>query len=203
MAALGLHFCARAFSSCGEWGPLFIAVRGPLTVTASPVAEHRLQTRRLSSCGSRAQLLRGTWDLPRPGLEPVSPALAGGFLTTAPPGSPRSQITLRNCSKETGFSAQFYILSEQRTLNKAGIHFFKVSETKPDQHRHSESAWPWHLGKESYHQRSTSMGAPGREAFNLYFQYGHSLFLVNVPISLMIRADVQCMLDRPQIGCFS
>ena len=26
------------------------------------------------------------WDLPRPGLEPVSPALAGGFLTTAPPG---------------------------------------------------------------------------------------------------------------------
>ena len=26
------------------------------------------------------------WDLPRPGLEPVSPALAGGFLTTAQPG---------------------------------------------------------------------------------------------------------------------
>ena len=35
-------------------GPLFIAVRGPLTVAASLVAEHRLQTRRLSSCGSRA-----------------------------------------------------------------------------------------------------------------------------------------------------
>ena len=28
------------------------------------------------------------WDLPRPGLEPVSPALAGGFSTTAPPGKP-------------------------------------------------------------------------------------------------------------------
>ena len=26
------------------------------------------------------------WDLPGPGLEPVSPALAGGFLTTEPPG---------------------------------------------------------------------------------------------------------------------
>ena len=26
------------------------------------------------------------WDLPGPGLEPVSPALAGRFLTTAPPG---------------------------------------------------------------------------------------------------------------------
>ena len=88
MTVLGLHFCVRAFSSCGKWGPLFIAVRGPLTIVASLVAEHRLQTRRLSNCGSRAQLLRGMWDLPRPGLEPVSPALAGGFSATAPPGKP-------------------------------------------------------------------------------------------------------------------
>ena len=28
------------------------------------------------------------WDLPGPGIEPVSPALAGGFLTTVPPGKP-------------------------------------------------------------------------------------------------------------------
>ena len=89
---LGLHFCARAFSSCGEQGPLFIALRGPLTIAASPVAEHRLQTRRLSSCGSRAQLLPGMWDLPRPGLEPVSPALAGRFSATAPPGKPHSFV---------------------------------------------------------------------------------------------------------------
>ena len=88
MAVLGLRFCARAFSSCGKRGPLFIAVCGPLTIAASPVAEHGLQTRRLSSCGSRAQLLHGMWDLPRPGLEPVSPALAGRFSTTAPPGKP-------------------------------------------------------------------------------------------------------------------
>ena len=88
MAVLGLRFCARAFSSCGKWGPLFIAVRGPLTIAASLVAAHRLQTRRLSNCGSGAQLLRGMWDLPRPGLEPVSPALAGRFSTTAPPGKP-------------------------------------------------------------------------------------------------------------------
>ena len=85
---LGLHFCARAFSSCGKRGPLFIAVRGPPTILASLLAEHRLQTHRLSSCGSRAQLLCGMWDLPRPGLEPVSPALAGRFSTTAPPGKP-------------------------------------------------------------------------------------------------------------------
>ena len=83
-------------SSCGKRGPLFIAVRGPLfiavrgpfTIAAPPVAGHRLQTRKLSSRGSRAQLLCGMWDLPRPGLEPVSPALAGRFSTTAPPGKP-------------------------------------------------------------------------------------------------------------------
>ena len=54
LAVLGLCFCARAFSSRGKRGPLFIAVRGPLIIAASLVAEHRLQTRRLSSCGSRA-----------------------------------------------------------------------------------------------------------------------------------------------------
>ena len=29
-----------------------------------------------------------TWNPPRPGTEPISPALAGGFLTTGPPGEP-------------------------------------------------------------------------------------------------------------------
>ena len=91
---LGLRFCARAFSSCGERGPLFITVRGPLTIAAFLVAEHRLQTHRLSSCGSWAQLLRGMWDLPRPGLEPVSPALAGRFSTTAPPGKPHDNFLI-------------------------------------------------------------------------------------------------------------
>ena len=62
MAVLGPRLCARALSSCGKRGPLFIAVLGPLTIAASLVAEHRLQTRRLSSCGSRAQLIRGMWD---------------------------------------------------------------------------------------------------------------------------------------------
>ena len=88
MVALGLRFCARALSSSGKWGPLFIEVHRPLIIAASLVAEHRLQTRRLSNCGSRAQPLRGMWDLPRPGPEPVSPALAGRLSTTAPPGKP-------------------------------------------------------------------------------------------------------------------
>ena len=65
--------CRHAgFSSCGVWA---------------------LECR-LNSCGTRAQLLCGMWDLPGPGLEPMSPALAGGFLTTAPPGkSPSYDLT--------------------------------------------------------------------------------------------------------------
>ena len=42
MAVLNLRCCAQAFSTCGERGLLFIAVRRLLTVVASLVAEHRL-----------------------------------------------------------------------------------------------------------------------------------------------------------------
>ena len=101
---VGSSFLCEGFlSSCGKWGPLFITVRGPLTIAASLVAEHRLQTRRLSNCGSRAQLLRGMWDLPRPGLEPVSPALVGRFSTTAPPGKPLSLWFLTKGREEGKF----------------------------------------------------------------------------------------------------
>ena len=74
------------FSCCGA---------PALGTRASAVAARRLSScgpraleRRLSSCGAQAQLLRGMWDPPRPGLEPMSPALAGGLPTTAPPGKP-------------------------------------------------------------------------------------------------------------------
>ena len=40
LAALGLCCCARAFSSCGEWGLLFVAVRVLLIAAASLVEEH-------------------------------------------------------------------------------------------------------------------------------------------------------------------
>ena len=54
MAVLDLRFRARASSICGKRGPLLITVRGPLTIAAPPIAGHRLQTRSLSNCGSRA-----------------------------------------------------------------------------------------------------------------------------------------------------
>ena len=88
-----------------EWGLLFVAVSVLLTVVASRCRAQALGTWasvvvalglsscglqalqwRLSSCGTRASLLCGMWDLPELGIDAVSPALAGGFLTTEPPG---------------------------------------------------------------------------------------------------------------------
>ena len=42
------------------------------------------------------------WDLPGPGLQPVSPALAGGFLTTAPPRKPENHVLKINISLTEG-----------------------------------------------------------------------------------------------------
>ena len=42
LAVLGLHCCTWVFSSCGEWGLLFVAVHRLLIAVASLVAEHGL-----------------------------------------------------------------------------------------------------------------------------------------------------------------
>ena len=89
---------------------------GPLTIAAPPAAGHRLQTRRLSSRGSRAQPLRGMWDPPRPGLEPVSPALAGRLPATAPPGKPSFVI---------------FVNDEMHCLICRFFHFFHPSSLFP------------------------------------------------------------------------
>ena len=76
-----------AVSSAGEWGLLSsCGAQASFCSAFSLVAEHGLQ-----SAGSVAKAYspHGMWDLPGPGIEPVSLALAGGFLTTGPPGKPR------------------------------------------------------------------------------------------------------------------
>ena len=57
---------------------------------------------RLRSCGAKAYLLCGMWGLPRPGLEPVSPALAGRFLTAAPPGKSQYRQSFCMCLSDKG-----------------------------------------------------------------------------------------------------
>ena len=102
MVVLGLRFCARAFPSHGERGPLLIAARGPPTIAASPAAEHRLQTRRLSKLWltglvaprhAGSSQTRARTRFPRIGRQTLNhcttrEAPVGRFLTTVPPGKP-------------------------------------------------------------------------------------------------------------------
>ena len=71
----GSSFCrARAL---GAWASVVIVCG--LSSCDSWALEHRL-----NSCGTWAQLLCSRWNLTGPGIETVSPASAGRFLSTAP-----------------------------------------------------------------------------------------------------------------------
>ena len=90
-----LRFSAQA-SHCGGFS---CCTAQALGTRASVIVVHGLSScgsralgHRLSSCGTWAYLLHSMWDLPRPALKPVSPALAGGFLTTMPPGKPSNSF---------------------------------------------------------------------------------------------------------------
>ena len=102
LAVLGLHCCVWAFSGCGEqgsrrysslrctgfslwWLPLWLPSGSRCKVLSSVAPKLECW---LSSCGAWAELLCCTWDLPRSGIEPLSPALAVGVLTTRPPEKP-------------------------------------------------------------------------------------------------------------------
>ena len=76
--------------SCGVWashsGPSLDVEAQALGSRSSVVAAPRLWS---SGSGVVAHGLRDMWGLPRAGIEPASPALAGRFLTPGPPGTPR------------------------------------------------------------------------------------------------------------------
>ena len=104
---IGSSCCARAFSSFGERGYsslrctgfslrwlLLLRSTGSRRMGFSSCGVRALE-RRLSSCGAWASLLRGMWDLPGSGLEPMSPALAGWFPTTVPPRKPPAFVSCR------------------------------------------------------------------------------------------------------------
>ena len=103
LAALGLYCSAQALSGCGEWGLLsscsvwaYRCRALALQCTGSVVLVHGL------SCPAACMIL-----LPRPGIEHVSPALAGRFLTSGPPGKspvlvfkPHICVTLKNYNEK-------------------------------------------------------------------------------------------------------
>ena len=69
-----------------------------------------------SSCGARTKFFCGVWNLPGPGIEPMSPALAGGFLSMGPSG--KSSVITRKCKPDltVGTSA-----TAVRNLSAVGV----------------------------------------------------------------------------------
>ena len=75
-----------------------LGARAPAAVVRGPSScSSRAAERRLGSCGAWAQPLRGMWDPPGPGPEPVSPASAGGLSTTVPSGKSSETSLNQEC----------------------------------------------------------------------------------------------------------
>ena len=89
MAALGLRCCAWAFFSCGSGGHSSLWCSASLGGGFSCCRPWALGAWASLVVARGLKLLHGMWDLPGAGLEPMSPALAGGFSTTAPPAKPQ------------------------------------------------------------------------------------------------------------------
>ena len=66
-------------------GLLFVAVHSSRHAGFSSCGLQTLE-HRVSSCGAQAVALQHMWDLPRPGIKPMSPTLKGGFSATVSPG---------------------------------------------------------------------------------------------------------------------
>ena len=88
LTVLGLHCCTRVFSSFGEWDLLCHCSVQASYCGGFFCCKAQALENGLSSCGTWALLLHSMWDCPRPGMEPMSPARQGRFLTTGSPGKP-------------------------------------------------------------------------------------------------------------------
>ena len=61
-------------------------------------------------------------DLPNSGIKPVSPALAGGFFTTEPPGKPILYIAVYICQSKFPSSSYVHVpLSEDIKLIRTSL----------------------------------------------------------------------------------
>ena len=95
LAALGLHCFTKFSLVVASGGYSLVAVHRLLIAVASLAAEHGLQSTQSSvvvAYGLSCLVTCGIFL--DQGLNPASPALAGGFLTTGPPGRSQSRYTL-------------------------------------------------------------------------------------------------------------
>ena len=86
---------AWLFSACSKQGlPSSWDVWAPLCSSFSWEAQAPGGCTCFSSSGAQAELLLSPWALPRPGVKPMSSALAGGFFTTEALGKPLWTVAL-------------------------------------------------------------------------------------------------------------
>ena len=83
LATLGLHCCSEAFSGCNEQELLCSCGAKAFHCSDFSCCGSRLTAWR--SCGTRAQIPCGMWNLPRPGIKPLFPAMIDRLLSTGPP----------------------------------------------------------------------------------------------------------------------
>ena len=83
LAVLGLHRCKGFSLAVASRGSSLAGMCRFLVVVASLVTGHRLQSTG-SIIGPTGLVAPGRGDLPGIGIEPTSPALAGGFFSTEP-----------------------------------------------------------------------------------------------------------------------
>ena len=76
-----------------------------------------------SSCARAQYLPHGTWNLPGSGIEPVVPALAGGFLTTGSPG--KSLLIILHTHTHTLHIHTYHILFDCLELSSIVSSFMK------------------------------------------------------------------------------
>ena len=95
LAVRGLRCCVRVFSNCGEQRLLSSDNARVSHCGGFSFAQPGRYSMDFSSWGAWAQLSCSTWDLPRPEIKPIAPALAGRFSTT---GSPAKSCCCCCCS---------------------------------------------------------------------------------------------------------
>ena len=111
------------------------------------------------------------WDLPRPGIRPMSPALAGRFFTTEPPGNPQNSLIKKIVTVTSGFKGKDFNLS-QRYVGL--LRWLSSKESACPCRRHGFYSWvgniPWRkkwqpnlvfLPGKSHGQRSLAGYSPG------------------------------------------
>ena len=104
---LGLHCCVCAFSNYSKQRLLCCRVWVSHCGDFSSFGAQALGCPGLSSCGVWAQWLHGVWGLPKLEIEPVSPVLADGFLSTGPPGKSSTRALDSPGAKRAGVSFPF------------------------------------------------------------------------------------------------